>query len=243
MPFSLRAGEKPMQRLLIYLVVCATLFPATISNAQTFHDFKLGNHTIEGTTILFDFPDERISSLYAFNFTAYSALNEKTNRARMRLYDKDRNMLAEGKSICVEAGSGASFGSIVFSTINRDNVQDVVFFTLNAIPCEEGNNKISADENPELRQLSAAVEEIAGVLLPCLQSGKSDTECICANKDQLMKPLEEAVSFLQNHPALRKKELTFYQSEKHSNGGSESMELSLPLEEIYHFHEELSKCE
>lgn len=227
-----------------WFVLCIIgCLPISIGYGQTFHPFRLGNHTVEETSVLFEFPDERVTALYAFNFSAYPALSEKRNRAQIRLYDRKKNLLAEGKSICVKAGPGAKFGSIVFSSITRANVDQSAFFTLEAVPCQEGKNRISAEEDPQLRPLSAAVATIAQILFPCLQTGEFEIRCICMNRDTLKEPVREAASFLRNHPELQGKELILYESTTSSDGGRESLTFSISLEGVGRFQDELNRCE
>jgi len=237
-------GEDNMRRKIGWFVLCSLwCLPISIGSSETFYRFHLGNHTVEETTVLFEFPDESVTALYAFNFSAYPALCEKRNQARIRIYDRNKHLLAEGKSICVKGGPNAKFGSIVFSAISRANVDQSAFFTLDVIPCQDGKNRLSIKKDPRLRALSAAVTTIAQILFPCMQTGDSKMDCICINRGTLKNPIGQAVSFLQNHPELREKELILYESTTSTHGGYESLTLSISLEEVYGFKDALDRCD
>jgi hypothetical protein len=211
--------------------------------AQAFHRFSLGSHHIEGTTLEFSFPDDKINVLYVFIFGEWNGLNEKTNQAIIRLYDLQKNLLDEGKNVCINTKHGKSFGSIAFSKINRTSVGKAAYFTLSAAPCMEGKNRLHLKDNPELQPLFEYVTLISKILLQCLQTGKSEQDCVCANKSAIAEPIRKADAFIKNRPELKGKELSLFESKSITpDKGSEKVSLSMPVDEITTLQSHLRKC-
>lgn len=232
--------RRRMWGLVLWVMGC---MPVSMGYGQIFYPFHLGDHAVEDTTVRFEFPDERIPALYAFNFSVYPALGEKRNRARIRVFDQEKNLLAEGKSICIKARPGAKFGSIVFPHITRATVDEAAFFTLQTVPCEESTKHISAAENPQLRPLSAAVTAIARILFPCLETGESESACICKNIDKLRAPVRRAAAFLRDHPELQGKDLVLHESMTATDHGRESLTLSICLDDVARYLDAVRGCE
>lgn len=209
---------------------------------QTFHKFKLAEHHVEGTVLKFEFPDEKMNTLYLFNFSEWESLTDKTNQAIVRLYDSEKNLLDEGKSICIR--SGKIFGSIPFSKINRANVEKVAYFTLAASPCMEGKGgkTLRLKDNPELKPLFEDVSTVFKILLECMETGKSEQDCICGNKGKMEEPIRRAKSFLQEHPELKGKELSLFEESTHHEGASEKVSISMSLDELPRLQDELRRC-
>jgi hypothetical protein len=210
--------------------------------SQTLHQFKLGDHNVEGTIVKFEFPDQEITFLYVFNFIEWNELNEKTNQAVVRLYDSMKRILDEGSSICIKGKYGKNFGSIVFNKTNRENVDRVAYFSLTASPCAEGQHTLHQNDNPELRLLFENASTIKKIFFSCLESGKSEQTCICSNKSKLEEPLRAAVSFLQKHPELKGKEILLHEESFTRDGGSEKVSISMPLDELPRIQNELRRC-
>jgi hypothetical protein len=219
-----------------------SMSPLPDGYTKTLHKFSLGEHRVEGTLLKFEFPDEKINVLYAFNFGEWNVLNEKTDQAVIQLYDSKKALSDEGKSICIKVKQGKSFGSIAFNKINRANVGKVAYFSLTALACTKGQGQLRLKNNPELQPLFEYVLTINNILLPCLETGKSEQVCICSNKSKLGEPIRKAVSFLQKHPELKGKELLLFEESTHHEGGSGKVSISIPLDELPRLQDELKRC-
>ena len=192
----------------------------------------------------FEFPDGKMDTLYLFNFSEWKGLTDKTNQAIVRLYDSEKNLLDEGKSICIKVKHGRSFGSIPFSKINRANVEKVAYFTLTASPCMEGKGgkTLRLKDSPELKPLFEYVSPVFKILLECMETGKSEQDCICGNKGKMEESIRRANSFLQKHPELKSKELSLFEESTQHDGASEKTSISMSLDELPRLQDEMRRC-
>ncbi len=157
-------------RVVFFIIVFISVISAAYGHGgERYHAFSLGKHSIDGNELEFTFPSPPpTKTLYLFNYKWKQKEPYKKARLVVKLYDKDKKLIAAGESIWINMRSDParfahiSFGSVPIKAVSPANIDDIAYFSIYLQEPPGRELIVLDDDRPEVsfgRRVIAAIKQ------------------------------------------------------------------------------------